>query len=235
MKPLLSESEDNDALRALGRASVQIVHDLKNQLNGLKLYATFLRKRLEKGERPADELETINKLIGGLDRTAKNVSMIVEYSRPLQLKRLAGTDLVKIMRDIAMSLNAENSSHSPPVTGGLSGPILVEAAPGPLLGEFDPVLLAEALKSISLGAMKMLTSKAHEGSLEIRLKDEALDSKRDGVIEWGVFDSSDHDPFHSFAGSNEIRLSLAAKIIEAHGGSAKRQNGALCVRLPLVP
>jgi hypothetical protein len=83
--------------------------------------------------------------------------------------------------------------------------------------------------------MKMLTSKAHEGSLEIRLKDEALDSKRDGVIEWRVFDSSDHDPFHSFAGSNEIRLSLAAKIIEAHGGSAKRQNGALCVRLPLVP
>jgi light-regulated signal transduction histidine kinase (bacteriophytochrome) len=139
MKPLLSESEDNDALRALGRASVQIVHDLKNQLNGLKLYATFLRKRLEKGERPADELETINKLIGGLDRTAKNVSMIVEYSRPLQLKRLAGTDLVKIMRDIALSLNAENSSDRPPVTGGLSGPILVEAAPGPLLGEFDPV------------------------------------------------------------------------------------------------
>jgi nitrogen fixation/metabolism regulation signal transduction histidine kinase len=234
MKPLLSESEDNDALRALGRASVQIVHDLKNQLNGLKLYATFLRKRLEKGERPADELETINKLIGGLDRTAKNVSMIVEYSRPLQLRRLAGTDLVKIMRDVALSLNAENSSDNPPVTGGLSGPILVEAAPGPLPGEFDPVLLTEALKSISLGAMKMLTSKAHEGSLEIRLKDEALDSRRDGVIEWRVFDSSDHDPFHSFAGSNEIRLSLAAKIIEAHGGSAKRENGALCVRLPLV-
>lgn len=234
MKPLLSESEDNDALRALGRASVQIVHDLKNQLNGLKLYATFLRKRLEKGERPPDELETINKLIGGLDRTAKSVSMIVEYSRPLQLRRLAGTDLVKIMRDIALGLNAQNSSSNPPVTGGLAGPILVEAAPGPLLGEFDPVLLAEALKSISLGAMKMLTSKAHEGSLEIRLRDEAQESKRDGVIEWRVFDSSDHDPFHSFAGSNEIRLSLAAKIIEAHGGSAKRENGALCVRLPLV-
>ena len=61
MKPLLSESEDYDALFALGRASVQIVHDLKNQLNGLKLYATFLRKRSEKSERPGDELETINK------------------------------------------------------------------------------------------------------------------------------------------------------------------------------
>lgn len=234
MKPLLSESEDNEALRALGRASVQIVHDLKNQLNGLKLYATFLRKRLEKGERPADELETINKLIAGLDRTARDVSMIVEFTRPLELKKQAGTDLEKIMRAVTASLNAENLSARPPVTGGLSGAIVVAAERVPLVGEFDPVLLSEALKGISISAMKVLASKKHEGSLSIQVKSEGLESGREGVIEWSVFDSSDHDPFHSFAGSNEIRLSLAARIIEAHGGSANRQNGALCVRLPLA-
>ena len=235
MKPLLSESEDNDALQALGRASVQIVHDLKNQLNGLKLYATFLRKRLEKGERPADELETINKLIGGLDRTARDVSMIVEYGRPLQLNKQSGTDLAKLVRDVAASLNAENLSNRPPVTGALPGAILVEAEPIEFVGEFDPVLLIEALKRISLSAMKILTSKPDAGSLAIRLKGETLMSGSNGVIEWRVFDSSEHDPFHSFAGSNEIRLSLAARVIEAHGGTATRQADALCVRLPLAP
>jgi hypothetical protein len=65
------------------------------------------------------------------------------------------------------------------------------------------------------------------------LKGEAVETRRDGVIEWRVFDSSDHDPFHSFAGSDAIRMSLAAKAIEAHGGSANRQNGSLRVRLPL--
>ncbi|MGH9931377.1 MAG: hypothetical protein ACREA9_19395 [Pyrinomonadaceae bacterium] len=235
MKPLLSESENNDALRALGRASVQIVHDLKNQLNALKLYATFLRKRLAKSERPADELETINKLIAGLDRAARDVSMIAEYGRPLQLKKQSGTDLEKLMRDVAAGLNAEDLSGRPPVTGGLSGTIVVTAEPLPLVGEFDPPLLAEALKWISLSAMKIFTSKAHAGSLEIRMTGETLKTKSDGVIEWRVFDSSEHDPFHSFAGSNEIRLSLAARVIEAHGGAAKRQDGALCVRLPLVP
>ena len=234
MKPLLSKSEDNEALRALGQASVQIVHDLKNQLNGLKLYATFLRKRLEKSERPADELETINKLIAGIDRTAKDVSLIVEYGRPVELKKQAGTDLEKIMRGVAASLNAENLSVRPPVTGGLSGALVVDAEPGPLIGEFDPLLMSEALKAISISAMKMLKGKAHESSLAIQMKGEAIESRRDGVIEWSVFDASDHDPFHSFAGSNEIRLSLAARIIEAHGGSANRHNGALCVRLPLV-
>jgi len=228
MKPLLSESQDKDSLWALGRASVQIVHDLKNQLNGLKLYATFLRKRMEKGERPADELETVNKLIGGLDRTAADLSMIVQYGQPLALKKQPGIDLQRIMRDVAAGLNS-----SPRATGALVGPVVIDSEAPPLLGEFDSAILADAFKSISLGAMKMITSKEREEPLQIHLKREAVESRRDGVIEWRVFDSWDHDPFHSFAGSDEIRMSLAAKAIEAHGGSAERQNSSLRVRLPL--
>ena len=235
MKPLLSESRDNDALSALGRASIQIVHDLKNQLNGLKLYATFLRKRMEKSERPADELATINKLIAGLDRTARDVSMIVEYGRPLELKKQARTNLEKIMHEVAAGLNAENLSDRPAVTGGLDGSLEVTAESTPFEGEFDPTLIAEALKYVSLSAMKILSANGSAGSLEIHIRSEAVAAERAAVIEWRVLDSADHDPFHSFAGSNEIRLSLAARIIEAHGGSAKREQGALCIRLPLAP
>jgi signal transduction histidine kinase len=235
MKPFLSESRDNDALAALGRASVQIVHDLKNQLNGLKLYATFLRKRMEKGERPADELATINKLIAGLDRTARDVSMIVEYGRPLELKKQSGTNLEKIVHELAAALNAESRSDRPPITGGFAGSIVVTGDSAPLAGEFDPALITEALKGISLTALKMLTGNGNVESLEINLRSEAVDGGRNGVIEWRVLDPSGHDPFHSFAGSNAIRLSLAARVIEAHGGSARREQDALCVRLPLAP
>jgi light-regulated signal transduction histidine kinase (bacteriophytochrome) len=228
MKPLLSESQDKESLWALGRASVQIVHDLKNQLNGLKLYATFLRKRMEKGERPADELETVNKLIGGLDRTAADLSMIVQYSQPVALKKQPGTDLQKIMREVAAGLNS-----SPRATGALMGPVVIDSESAPLLGEFDSAVLADAFKSISLGAMKMITNKEREESLRIHLSGETSGIRPEGVIQWRVFDSSDHDPFHSFAGTDEIRMSLAAKAIEAHGGLAERQNGRLLVRLPL--
>ena len=229
MKPILSETEDKTTLQDLGRASIQIVHDLKNQLNGLKLYATFLRKRLEKTERPTDELETVNKLIAGLDRTAADLGMIVEYGQPLALKRQAGVDLEKIMREVATGLNTQA-----PVTGALVGSIVINVEPAPMIGEFDSVLMAAALKSISRSALKMVTNKPGEGSLEVHLRSEAVENRRDGVIEWQVLDSADHDPFHSFVGSNEIRLSLAARIIEAHGGSAQRRNGSLCVRLPLA-
>ena len=62
MKPLLSPLQDSNSLQTLGRASLQIVHDLKNQLNGLKLYATFLRKRMEKGSQPPDEMQTVERV-----------------------------------------------------------------------------------------------------------------------------------------------------------------------------
>jgi signal transduction histidine kinase len=227
MKPLMSESQDQESLQALGRASVQIVHDLKNQLNGLKLYATFLRKRMERSERPSDELETVNKLIAGLDRSAADLSMIVQFGQPLGLRTRPGTDLQKIMEAVATGLN-----ESPPATGALRSLVVVDGNGLPLLGEFDSDVLSEALKWISIGAIKMLGNNV-ETALHIQLTLEVNESRQHGVIEWPGLDSLSHDPFRSFAGSDGIRMSLAARAIEAHGGSAQRHNGTLCVRLPL--
>lgn len=225
MKPLLPESEDNEALRTLGRATVQIVHDLKNQLNGLKLYATFLRKRAEKDERPPDELETMNKLITGLDRSAADLSLIVEFGQPIALKKQAGTDLESVVREVVERLNQSTAKPA--------GVITVASEATQLVGEFDAARLGDALQLISLGALRM-QGKGNTERLEIKLTDETPASGGEAIIEWAVYDGSDHDPFHSFAGSNELRLALAARIIEAHGGSAERRNAALCVRLPLA-
>ena len=93
MKPLSTGTADGSTLQELGKASIQIVHDLKNQLNGLKLYATFLRRRIEKSERPEDEQQTIMKLMAGLDRAANDLSTIVQYGRPIELKKQPGFDL----------------------------------------------------------------------------------------------------------------------------------------------
>jgi signal transduction histidine kinase len=227
MKPLLSTSQDSNSLQALGRASVQIIHDLKNQLNGLKLYATFLRKRLEKSERPPDEMETIDKLIAGLDRAAGDLSTLVQYGRPIELRKQPSVDIQKIMRGVAATL-----STGVRTTGRLTGQMIIEADPPPLTGEFDPAVLTEAFKSISLGAMKMQTGDGVP-TLRVSLKKEA-NNRGTALVEWHGVNNLDHDPFQSFAGSTEIRMSLAAKIIEAHGGSAEHGGGTLSVRLPLT-
>src|SRR6185503_16148861 len=96
MKPLLLDNQDTTTLAELGRASLQIVHDLKNQINGLKLYATFLRRRMERSERPLDERETVLKLISGLDRAASDMTTLVRLGRPIELRR-SRADLAKVL------------------------------------------------------------------------------------------------------------------------------------------
>ena len=219
MKPLLSESQDTQALSELGRASVQIIHDLKNQLNGLKLYATFLRKRMEKTERPADEQETIAKLITGLERAASDMSALVRFGRPLELRRQAHVDLAKIVDGLSKSDDT-------------SAPIRFDREPGAFAGEFDIAALTEALKNITTGALNLRPSDSAE-ALTISLRPEQSDERASAIIEWRSVPTNGTDPFHSFAGSDALRMSVAAKIIAAHGGETMHQADALQVRLPV--
>src|ERR671920_1952599 len=153
MKPLKTELQDAETLRDLGSASVQIVHDLKNQLNGLKLYATFLRKRMEKSERPADELETMAKLISGIERAAADMNVLVRYGRTLELRRQPGTDLARLLNDSADGAR-------------------VEADGGGFEGDYDPVLLGEALKNITAGARGESADGGDVAAAPVRLRRE---------------------------------------------------------------
>ena len=191
---------------------MQIVHDLKNQLNGLKLYATFLRKRMEKGGRPDDELETIGKLISGLERGANDMTLLVRYGRPLELRTQAGTDLSKLLAEAAGGAEVEAGSYE---------------------GDFDPALLAEALKSVSTGGADPTAASAAgaDGAAPPSLRMEGGDA----VIEWqGLAQAGgDGDPFRAFNGGPGLRLALAAKIIRAHGGEVSAEGGVVRSRLPL--
>lgn len=212
MKPLKSEIQNNEALQEIGRASVQIVHDLKNQLNGLKLYATFLRKRMEKSERPDDERETITKLIAGLERAAADMTTLVRFSRPLELRRKPQTDLAKILEGIKISES-----------------VPVEIETDELVGEFDVAAITEALRDITLTALELRSTES------LRIHSRVDDEASEALIEWrGLKINDGDDPFHSFAGSGSIRMSLAAKIIEAHGGHVEHGADVLTIYLPLT-
>lgn len=217
----MSRMEDSETLQDLGRASIQIVHDLKNQINGLKLYATFLRRRIEKGERPEDERETIEKLMAGLDRAASDLATIVEYGRKIELKKQPGFEVQKVLRTVCSTFDGPGSE------------IVVDSTSDSVQGSFDPLKLTDAFKWISAAAIK--NRQAPEdglGAEPVSVKIAAVDNK-DARIEWSGLRKIDHDPFHSFMGSEEIRLALAAKIIEAHGGSAKLAEDRFVVQLPL--
>jgi signal transduction histidine kinase len=211
MKPLSVDLQDEETLRDLGNASVQVVHDLKNQLNGLKLYATFLRKRLEKAERPADEVETVDKLLAGLERAASDMNVLVRLGRPLELRRQPSADLRQMLAQAA-------------------GDETLEAEPGAYLGDFDAPLLAEALKGINEGLQG-----GADATTRVRLRRDETGGDPAAVVEWrGVTGPSDgSDIFKSFAGQKGLRLALAARVIRAHGGQVSHEGDTVRARLPL--
>jgi hypothetical protein len=227
MKPLLSGTQDSELLQDLGRASVQIVHDLKNQLNGLKLYATFLRKRIEKSERPSDERETVMKLILGLDRAANDLTTIVQYGRPLEIRAQPGVDLARLIKNVCESLN------QPGTDSDIVGMLSVEIQPGSWHGNYDSNLLSEALRSISLGALKIAQLQSVPKTNVVLARNDSI-SPPQVTIEWRGMSPADHDPFNSFAGSHELKMSLAARIIKAHGGSVRCDTNMLVAILPLA-
>ena len=219
MKPLKSELQDTETLRQLGSASVQIVHDLKNQLNGLKLYATFLRKRIERNERPTDERETINKLIAGLERAASDLTALVRYGRRLKLQPQPRVDLARVLTT-ALTENKH--------------PIDISA--GSYEGRFDVVALSEAFKDI---AMIMCPPGAETCALKVDLRRDDGDNHDKGalaIIEWHGAEGGARALSKSriSVGANGVRMALAARTIEAHGGVVEHIPDGLRARLPLV-
>jgi signal transduction histidine kinase len=198
---------------------MQIVHDLKNQLNGLKLYATFLRRRIEKNERPSDEQETVVKLINGLNRAAEDLSLIVRYGQPVELKKQAGVDVNKLL---------QGACANPQEIGG---EVAVESSSGAIQGSFDHFKLGDAFKWLCAGANKNKQNEDGAGGITVAAKPANTGRV---LIEWSGLRQLDHDPFRSFAGSEEIKLALAARIIEAHGGTATFIDRKFAVELPLA-
>ncbi|MEK6334031.1 MAG: hypothetical protein AABM67_03720 [Acidobacteriota bacterium] len=227
MKPALAKAKDDvNPLEDLGRATLQVVHDLKNQLNGLKLYATFLRKRLESSDQSLEERETLAKLIAGLDRAARDLTALVRYSRPLELHPQAG-DLRKI---IPAAARIKAGRHS----GELSGTELTcEIEDGTLSGQFDSGVLTEALEAITEEAISGLPPR-DVNQVSLQVSRDKSSGGPSALVEWrGVRPAIRSSGLTSFHEHATLHMALAAKIIQAHGGQLARDANSIRVLLPL--
>jgi nitrogen fixation/metabolism regulation signal transduction histidine kinase len=227
MESGLAKAKDINPLEDLGRATLQVVHDLKNQLNGLKLYATFLRKRLERDDQALEERETLAKLIAGLDRAARDMSALVRYSRPLELHRQK-YDLRKIIAGVARVPGTRSSGDLAPTD------LHCEIEDRQFCGQFDQAVLSEAFEAITEEAIGSIPQRdMNQVSLHVSLA--RAPNSSSVLVEWrGVRPVTRHQTFASFHDQATVHMALAAKIIEAHEGRIEHDAGAIRVWLPLA-
>ena len=225
MQPALAKVSNHDSqLEELGRATLQIVHDLKNQLNGLKLYATYLRKRLDREDRTPEERETIAKLIAGLDRAAKDMTALVRYAQPVELRKQSPVDLRKVVSAVVADVAARETGGLPPMTIG------TEIEDQLLVGQFDSAMITQALAEIT-DDIRMANRSKEPGVLTIALRrqnDEAL-------IEWkGAKPFTRQTSSQQTVGCGTVHTALGTKLIEAHGGRVTVEGNTVRAWLPLI-
>jgi len=223
MQPATAKVPDSAALERLGGATLEIVHDLKNQLNGLKLYATFLRKRLEREDQPEDERETLAKLIAGLDRGAKDLTALVRLARPLDLHKKSGVNLQRIISNVITEAALRETGGLPKIT------IAITFEDEALIGEFDPAAVTEAIKSIT-DDVRAAVSARHAAPPSIVAKHDH--ETRAAIIEWQHVQLPTRSGAVSH-GCGTIHTEVAKKIIEAHGGNLTCEQSSIRVSLPL--
>ena len=222
MNPATAKDMDSAVAEELGHATLQIVHDLKNQLNGLKLYATFLRKRLEPKDQ-SEEYEILAKLISGLDNAAKEMTALVRYARPLELRPSQQSDLRKIVVSLAEAPNRDS--------GGLELPSLsLHIEDSAMLGTFDGPLLLEAFNALT---REMRFSVPMKEGNTVTLHVHSADDQ--AICEWrGGKLKSRYQTIGNSNSCGTIHTALATKIIEAHGGGVKCEPDAIRAWLPLT-
>ena len=203
---------------ALGQATAKLVHDFKNQLGGLKLYATFLKTRLA---HDAESAEIVEKIVQGLDGMAENATLVSRFVRPLEL-RCEANDLAALVHKVVTGLTPQGAARQVI--------LLAECAEDLPNLRFDWQHMQFALEAVVRRALAVAppASKVRVG-LQPRGQCLVLwvseDSERlSETARQQFFNWTAHERLQKTA----LELAHAARIVQAHGGEAKvRQAGNL--------
>ena len=99
--------EDEKMLMETGRLASRLIHDFKNQLGGMKLYASYLKKRF--ADQP-EGVEVAEKIIQGLNEMAEQASLVSRLTRPIEMRRESG-DLGQFLEMLASSLKPQAAAR----------------------------------------------------------------------------------------------------------------------------
>jgi signal transduction histidine kinase len=201
---------DNDekTLIEVGRMASHVIHDFKNQLSGLKLYAAYLQKRFADN---AEGLEIAEKIVQGLNEMADQAAILSRLSRPLEF-RMEPSDIGAVVKQAAggfrTAVEAGNAKLKCEVEPDL--PMLnVDAHQIRIALE---TIIARAVESAGEQGEVRITLKRQGAAVEIQVEDsgESLDENRFRSL----FDALPGDRINK----TSLGLAMARRIVEKHGG-----------------
>ncbi len=204
-------SREQTMLIEVGRAASKLIHDFKNQMGGLKLYAAYLKKRFASQPELAEGLEIADKIAQSVNEMAENAALIGKLTRPLELKTTA-SDFRNLVEQVINQLQPQISERGLRLENDLTEPI-------PSL-QLDSQQMLLALGSL---IARSIAASPEGGTLKLLLRAEN-DELRFSIIDSGESLSSEQRQSlfdyltDQRLNKTSLQLALARRIVELHGG-----------------
>ena len=209
----MTKESEEAILIETGRMAARLIHDFKNQLGGLKLYAAYLQKRFADN---AEGIEIADKIAQGLNEMAEQAAILNQLARPLELRMETG-DPALMIEQVASRFQSRATAKRVKIA--------LDLEPNAPRVSFDSRQIGAALESIISRAVDA-SPEGGEVEISLKLRDEALqvEIKDNGVT---LDDNQRLNIFDPLAGDrlNKVALGLgmARRIIERHGGRISAQ------------
>src|SRR5262252_9938629 len=209
---MIKDSEE-EILIETGRMAARLIHDFKNRLGGLKLYAAYLQKRFADN---AEGVEVAEKIAQGLNDMAEQAAILNRLCRPLELQMAPG-DLAPVVEQAVSKLGPRASAKRVKISCDLEA--------GMPQVSFDSRQIGEALEAIISRAVDASPEDGEIG-ISLRRRDE---TPRIEIIDNGATlnDERRLSFFDPLAGDRlnrtALSLAMARRIIERHDGQVSAQ------------
>jgi signal transduction histidine kinase len=210
--------QEAEHLAAIGELSAAVAHGIRNPLAGIRIAAQLGREQT--GDAAAVR-ESLDDVLGGVDRLEAQVRGILDFARPFE-PTLEPMDVGAWLQDVARQLAAQCAERGVSVAVHADGarPIRGDVAH---LTQVLHELVRNALEAMPLGGTLTLAAGPCDGDASrVRIVVEDTGG--------GVPAEQQERIFRLFAttksGGTGVGLAVARKIVERHGGSLRLETAA---------
>lgn len=212
-------NEAEGSLAQIGRLTARLIHDFRNQMGGLKLYAAYLKKRLaqtESAEARAEGVEVAEKIIAGLDTMAEQATLVSKLAKPIELRVEPG-DLAALVEQLVRLQRQHANERGVALFSDLADELPDLQFDQPQLRVALNTLLARAIAVTPAGGTIKVELQKQIGGCVLKISDQGALSETQRQT---FFDILTNERLNQ----TTLGLALAQRIIEAHGGTVEVAN-----------
>jgi signal transduction histidine kinase/CRP-like cAMP-binding protein len=200
---------ENERLAAVGRMAGTVIHDIKNPMNTLRLYAQVIKSKTE-GQEPARLAEQIMRQV---DRFVHMTQDILDFSRGVSELQLAPVNMTELMTDVLRFIDLDLRKRNIALTQNL-------AYAGPASLDMEKMvrvfvnLAGNAADAMGEGGTLHVSTELADGMVRIAFTDTGTGMTED--VRARIF-----EPFftHGKKHGTGLGLSIVRKIVEDHHGT----------------